>query len=141
VKRGILASIAAALITIAFAGSASAQERKLSVELNDLSTGAGPCKAVFVLNNGLNAAIGKLTMRLVAFDKQGRALRFVALDAGALPEKKTRVLRFDLTEQSCDDLGRVVLDDLPACDGNGLDPASCLSSLAVSSRTGLDLAY
>jgi hypothetical protein len=114
---------------------------RLTVELNDVSSGAGPCKAVFVVNNGLGTPLGKLTMRLVAFDKQGRALRFVALDAGAMPERKTRVFRFDLTEQSCDDLGRVVLDDLPACEGAGLEPAACLKALAVSSRTALDLAY
>lgn len=117
------------------------QDRKLAVELNDLSEGPGPCKAVFVVNNGLGTPITKLTLRLVAFGKTGAALRFVALDAGAMPEKKTRVLRFDLTEQACGDLGRVVLDDVTACDGAGLTPASCVAALAVSSRAGLELAY
>lgn len=132
----------ALLLAVLCGGALRAEDTpRLAVELNDVSAGPGPCKAVFVLNNGLGTAIAKLTLRLVAFDKGGRALRFVALEAGAMPNRKTRVLRFDLTEQPCGDLGRVVLDDVTACEGGDLSPAACLAALDVSSRAGLDLAY
>jgi hypothetical protein len=91
-----------------------------------------------VINNGLDKPLDKLSLRVVAFDKDQHASLFLSLDVGALPAAKTRILRFDLgTGVACGDVSRLVLDDITSCDGGGMDPAACLGALALSTRSGV----
>lgn len=132
---GAALALAAALV----ATPAAAEEGgAIAVELNDLQAGEGACRAVFVLNNGLPNPLDKLALRVVAFDTGGHATLFLSLDVGALPVGKTRVLRFDLGEGvACDAIGRLVLDDVTACDGGDANPATCLAAVALSTRAGV----
>ncbi|HVY21116.1 MAG TPA: hypothetical protein VHA70_13695 [Bauldia sp.] len=125
-----------AVLALAAAVPATAAEQgKIAVEFNDLQPAESGCRAVFVLNNGLAQPLGKLALRVVAFDKDEHATLFLSLDVGALPVGKTRVLRFDLGDGvACDSIGKLVLDDVTACEGGNLDPASCLAAIALSSR-------
>lgn len=125
------------LATIAMMPGAFAETSRIAIEFNDLQQAEAGCRAVFVLNNGLDKALDKLALRVVAFDTDQKAKLFLTLDVGALPVGKTRILRFDLGKEiGCDTIGRLVLDDVTACDGNGLDPATCLAATALSSRAG-----
>jgi hypothetical protein len=82
--------------------------------------------------------LDKLALRVVAFDKEQHATLFLSLDVGALPAGKTRVLRFDLGEGvACDTIGRLVLDDVTACEGAGADPATCLAAVSLSTRASI----
>jgi hypothetical protein len=139
----VLGRIAASALALALATPVAAAEKgKIAVEFNDLQPADGGCRAVFVLNNGLDAALTKLALRVVAFDKEEHAKLFLSLDVGALPVGKTRVLRFDLGEGiGCADIGRLVLDDVTSCDGGGLDPAGCLAAIALSSRAPAPFAF
>jgi hypothetical protein len=110
----------------------------IAVEFNDLQPAEKGCRAVFVLNNGLDKPLADLTLRVVAFDKDQRAKLFLSLSTGALPQGKTRVLRFDLGDNvACTSIGRLVLDDVTKCEGAGLDPASCLAAIRVTTRAGV----
>ena len=130
-----VAAIAAATFLLG-APLAFAEEGRISVEFNDLQQAESGCRAVFVLNNGLDKVLGTLALRGVAFDKEQHATLFLSLDVGALPVGKTRVLRFDLGDGvACDSVGRLVLDDVTNCEGEGLDPPACLAAVSLSSRT------
>jgi hypothetical protein len=120
------------------AAAATAADGKIGVEFNDLKAGPSSCRAVFVINNDLDKPLDKLSLRVVAFDKDQHASLFLSLDVGALPAAKTRILRFDLgTGVACGDINRLVLDDVTSCDGAGMDPAACLGALALSTRSGV----
>jgi hypothetical protein len=122
--------------------AARAEPGKISVEFNDLQAADTGCRAVFVLNNGLDKPLAKLALRVVAFDTAEHATLFLTLDVGALPVGKTRELRFDLGEGvACDSIGRLVLDDVTACEGAGLDPAGCLAAVALASRAKAPFAF
>jgi hypothetical protein len=114
----------------------AAETGKIAVELNDLQPGdKGGCRAVFVLKNDIGKALDKVTLRVVTFDGKGKANLFLSLDVGALPADKTRVLRFDLGDKTtCADVGRMVLDDVTACDGGDMTPPACLAAISLSSR-------
>lgn len=131
-------TLVAAAILAAFAAPVNAAEPgRIAVEFNDLQAGDAGCRAVFVLNNGLETPLAKLALRVVAFDKEQHATLFLSLDVGALPVGKTRIVRFDLGEGvACDTIGRLVLDDVTSCEGIGLDPAACLAAVSLSSRAG-----
>lgn len=128
----VIAALAAALAFPA----AAAEGGRIGVELNDLQPGdKGGCRAVFVLKNDVGKALDKVTLRVVTFDGKGKANLFLSLDVGPLPVGKTRVLRFDLGEKTaCADVGRMVLDDVTACEGGEMNPQACLAAIALSSR-------
>jgi hypothetical protein len=135
----VVAALAVTLLlaeTSAGSAATAAATPAIGVELNDLQPGdSSGCRAVFVVTNNLGKPIDKFGVRVVAFDKDEHASLFLTLDIGAMPVGKTRVLRFDLGDAvACPDISRLVLDDVTACDGDGLDPAACLAALAVTSR-------
>lgn len=131
-------SVLAFGLTTALAGAAIAAENgKLSVEFNDLQQAESGCRAVFVLNNGLDKALENVTLRVVSFDESGHATLFLSLDVGAMPVNKTRILRFDLgAGVACDKVSRIVLDDVTSCEGPEMGPAECLTAISLSSRAG-----
>ncbi|MBN8997219.1 MAG: hypothetical protein J0H63_08595 [Rhizobiales bacterium] len=133
--RCAFAALAAAWLALSPAALA-AEAGRIGLELNDLQPAdKGGCRAVFVLKNDIGKALDKMTLRVVAFDAKGKASLFLSLDVGALPVGKTRVLRFDLGDKlACGDVGRMVLDDVTACEGGDLDPPACLAAIALSSR-------
>lgn len=132
-----LAAIVGALaVVIGFAGPAfAAEDGKISIEFNDLQQAEVGCRAVFVLHNGLDKSFDDLALRIVSFDGAGHAKLFLSLDVGALPVGKTRILRFDLgADVACEDVGRIVLDDVTRCEGPEIDPPQCLAAVSLSSR-------
>lgn len=113
----------------------AAADSKISVEFNDLQPADRGCRAVFVLHNGLDKELDKLAMRIVSFDKEGHAKLFLSLEVGTLPVGKTRILRFDLgADVMCDDISRIVLDDVISCEAPEMGPAQCLAAMTLSSR-------
>jgi hypothetical protein len=136
VRRALLAALAA-LATGSGAPPEAAEAGKITVEFNDLQQSEAGCRAVFVLNNGLDKPLDKVTLRVVAFDAENHAKLFLSLDVGALPIGKTRVLRFDLgPDLACKDVSRIVLDDVTSCEGAEMAPPACLAVIALSSRAG-----
>jgi hypothetical protein len=137
----LMAGFAAAWL--AASPALAAETGRIAVELNDLQPGdKGGCRAVFVLKNDIGKALDKVTLRVVTFDGKGKANLFLSLDVGALPAGKTRVLRFDLGEKTeCADVGRMVLDDVTACEGGDMSPPACLAAIALSSRAAVPLDF
>ena len=136
--------LASALFVLAgLAGPAmAAEDGKISVEFNDLQSSDGGCRAVFVLHNGLDAPLDDFALRIVSFDGEGRAKLFLSLEVGALPVGKTRILRFDLgAEVACEDIGRIVLDDVIRCEAPDMGPPECLAAVSHSSRTEVPFDY
>jgi hypothetical protein len=120
----------------------AAEPGKIAIELNDLQQADSGCRAVFVMQNGLTTALDQIVVRVVAFDGDSHATRFLSLELGKLPVGKTRVLRFDLGDKTaCTDVSRMVLDDVTACAGGGMGPGECLAALSLSSRAAAPLDY
>ena len=124
-----LGLIAAALM-LADASCARAADTPLPIELNKLETlpaaaptataaptAAAPAggRGYFVINNNDADTLTQLRLDLVMFGTDGVIARRVALDLGPLPGKKTGVRLFDLTGQSCDGIGKVLINDVLEC--------------------------
>jgi hypothetical protein len=134
--------VAAVAFGLLRAATAEGEPGKIAVEFNDLQQAEGGCRAVFVLNNGLDKPLTKLALRVVAFDKKQHATLFLSLDVGALAVGKTRILRFDVGEGvACDTIGRLVLDDVTSCEGEGANPATCLAAVSLTSKAGVSFDF
>lgn len=109
----------------------------IALELNDASANAKACRLSFVIANEQAAAIDDMALELVLFDKAGRVERFVVVRSGKVPAGKDRVRQFDIPETACGDIGRVLLNDVKECAGNGLTPPLCSDRIKAVSRTAI----
>jgi hypothetical protein len=132
-------------------------EPQIPVELNKLepipasadaqhADGAGPgCRVYFVVSNPDPEPITQLRLDLILFGTDGVVSRRLAFDLGPLPARKTAVRLFDQPGLACDSIGRVLINDVLACQlGHDEAPAdqqrqTCLGRLRLSSRTKSEL--
>ena len=52
---------------------------------------------------------------------------------------KTTIASFALNREGCGSIGRVLLNDVPACRAGAGNELDCLTGIAVSSRDGIAL--
>ena len=133
--------IAGAALALVAAAPARAADTPLPIELNKLeplpvagTTPAG-CRVYFVVNNNDADALTQLRLDLILFATDGVIARRVALDLGPLPGKKTGVRLFDLTGQACDGVGRVLINDVLACQSAAAAPPPAATGPTTSSAS------
>ncbi|MEM7774914.1 MAG: hypothetical protein AAF732_04845 [Pseudomonadota bacterium] len=141
-----LSCIALALLAAAAAAESENSKRTeaaktLNVELNAVRQLDGACRLSLLIANQLGAPIRDLTFELVLFDTRQRVLSLVATEAGAMPVGKTRLKQFDIGNTSCDQIGRVLLNDVTRCDGDELTPAQCTAVARTSSRAKIPFVF
>lgn len=106
----------------------------LALELNALTPSETGCRVSFLATNTLGTELTRSAFEIALFGAGGSIERLVSLEFKAMPQGKTRVLQFDIGELGCDGISRVLINDVVACEGDGLDPALCLSRLSTTSR-------
>ncbi|HEY4200689.1 MAG TPA: hypothetical protein VGM83_09005 [Devosiaceae bacterium] len=136
---GFMGMLAAALASRVMAQegavAAAAPSTSLTLELNALKAGDNSCRVTFLATNALGHALDKAAFEVALFDKDGSIDRLVTLDFKTLAEGKTKVLQFELAKMQCDGISRVLINDVAACTGAGVEPSLCLDHLATVNRT------
>lgn len=127
--------VPAILFTLLAAPVAAVEPGQLGLELNALQQSETGCRITFLAENQLGSEIGRSSFELALFGAEGGIDRLVALDFGVLPDGKSRVVQFELKQLACDNIGRVLVNDITACEGGELTPATCLAALVPSTRT------
>lgn len=114
-----------------------AAEETFLLELNNAATLEGNvCQLTYVATNGSAEDLSQASYQVGFFDAEGIVRRILVLDFGALPPGKTRIVPFNLPDQACEDISRIVVNDVAECtlaDGGGSDV--CGRILVASSRT------
>jgi hypothetical protein len=113
----------------------------LRVELNKLETVAETCKAMLIVENGKGGPIRSLRLDLYAFDPDGIVQKRSMVELGPVPARKTALRQFEIAPTPCAQVGRVLLNDVAACDGKeisgqDLTRESCLERIEPSSAKG-----
>lgn len=137
---------ATALIGLVFATApALAQEAApaaapaFALELNAVQPADAGCRVTFLATNTLGGQLDRAAVELALFDTSGAIDRIVTLDFKNLSQGKTKVLQFELAGLQCDGLGRVLVNDVSACEGAITPPSICLDALETTTR--LDIAF
>lgn len=121
-------------IALSLGGTAHAADGGLAVELNALKPDADSCRVTFLATNGFAAPLDRATLEIALFDASGTIDRLVSLDFKALAPGKTKVMQFALAGLACDSVSRMLINDVTACEGDGIDPSACLAGLKTTSR-------
>ncbi len=134
---------ALACVALSMPAPLAAQESEPSFEL-DLNSAAdtanGSCRLTIVAKNSSDTALDRTAYQIGIFDSDGAFTRLLAVEFGALIENKTKILQFDLPETGCGSIGRILINDVVACeiaDGGG-DSDLCLNGLTATSRTDIE---
>ncbi|ORE94947.1 hypothetical protein [Aurantimonas sp. 22II-16-19i] len=120
-------------------------EAGLALELNNAVDEAGVCRLSYVAVNRTGEALETVSYDVVVFDRNDRVSRFLVLQFGRLPEGKTKVVQFDLADQPCADISRILVNEVAECGtangevGNGASggAAICMEALRPASRTAI----
>lgn len=110
----------------------------ITLELNGAAaTPDGACQLTLVVTNGLPQTLRRAAWQVAIFDRAGAVQSLPVLDFGALLPGKTRVAQFALPGRPCDQLGRIVVNDVAECTAqDGSDQrAACLGGLATRNRS------
>ena len=133
---------AALLGLVLFIAPAVAQETatpRFALELNALQPAEAGRRVSFLATNELGGQLDRAAVELALFNAAGSIDRIVTLDFKNLSNGKTKVLQFQLTGLQCDSLGRVLVNDISACEGEITPPTICLDALKTSTR--LDIVF
>jgi hypothetical protein len=118
---------------------AGAQTDALHIELNRLEDHGDGCRVHLVLRNASPRAYTSYRLDLVVFAADGVIARRLALETAPLRADKTMVKEFELSDFSCRQVGRILLNDVPACVSDAGDLDDCVTMTRVSSRASVSL--
>ena len=146
-RSRLVASITVGFVGgLALIGSVSAQGKPdggaspLRLELNRLEPAGEACRTYLLVDNSKGTALKSLKVDLFAFDTEGVAQKRLAVELGPVGDRKTMVRLFDFTGIGCAKIGRVLLNDVLACEGGDASRESCLERIETGSKTAADFA-
>ncbi len=134
------------LLAIALTAPALAQDEKpaaatgssLKLELNRLEPAGDNCRTYLLVDNGKGTALKSLKVDLFAFDTEGVAQKRLAVELGPVQDRKTVVRLFDFPGIACPKIGRVLLNDVLACEGGDASRESCLERIETATKTSAE---
>ncbi len=126
----------AGLMTI---GATAFGADSVRVELNKLEPSDGACRAYLLFENQSQHSFSGLTLDLVMFDTVGIIAKRVAVNAASLPADKTSVKLFDIEGLACEDIGRILVNDVFDCQADSGEVADCVSLIRPASRSNVSL--
>jgi opacity protein-like surface antigen len=138
-SRFALSSVVAVLLTAGAAAAQDAAPAGLTIELNEIAPSEKGCKLTFVAGSALAQSLSKVSFEFVLFDQEGRVERMAVLDFRDLPAGKTKVRQFDLPGTKCEAVKSLLVNDAPACVGEGVDKNACMTGLKTGSRSAVEL--
>lgn len=111
----------------------------LNIELNEIAPSQKGCKLTFVAGNEFAQSLSKVSFEFVIFDQKGLVERMAVLDFRDLPAGKTKVRQFDLPGTNCEAVKSLLINDAPACVGDGVQGDACMKGLKTGSKSAVEL--
>lgn len=133
------ATLGLALFSLAAAPVMAQDSARFSLELNNAAqTDAGGCRLTYVATNQSEQDLAQTAYQVGVFDAGGVVRRILVLEFGALSAGKTRIVLFDLADQPCTDISRIIVNTVAECTlADGAASDFCLTGLSTASRTDI----
>ncbi|WP_019627282.1 hypothetical protein [Thioalkalivibrio sp. ALJT] len=119
--------------------SAPGDPGAIGVQLNKLEADGDDCRAHLVLENGLDEAVESFQLDLVVFDRDGIIHRRTVVEMAPLRAGSTAVRAFRMTDTACDRVGRILVNDVAACEGPEGTIGGCADRVQVESLADVPL--
>jgi hypothetical protein len=115
----------------------SAADGELGIELNKLEPAEAACRAYLVFENRTQTEYRSLKLDLVMFGNDGVIIKRLAVEGGPLAKDKTSVKLFEITDVTCDRIGRVLMNDVISCEDAMGARQNCADEVVTSSRSAV----
>ncbi|MFN3971751.1 MAG: hypothetical protein ACK4GO_06425 [Gemmobacter sp.] len=119
---------------VASAFGAAAQTGNVELELNTAQDINDGCRLTYVATNATQAGLEKVSYEVAVFDLDGLVQRLLVLEFGWLPSGKTRVVQFDLPEQTCASISRISVNGAVECSSAQGEQTVCRDRALLSTR-------
>ena len=130
--------VAMALVVPAIAQDAGADKAApVKLQLNKTESAGDACRITMVVDNSKGPAMKTFKVDLFAFDTDGVAQKRVAVELAPIASNKTSVKIFDFPGIACGKVGRILLNDVLACDGGEGAREACLARTETESKAGI----
>ena len=133
------ALFATATPAVALAQSAEQPSPELSVELNTVEDIDRGCLLTFLVSNKTEVTIEDVIFEIVVFDALGSVQKLVTYNMGELPVDRHRVRQFVQPDTTCDNVGRLLINDTGTCLVDGAESEICSDALSLCSRVDVEL--
>jgi hypothetical protein len=134
----IRSTLCAAMIVASGLGlhatGAAAQTGNVELELNTAQDINNGCRLTYVATNATPAGLEKVSYEVAVFDLDGIVKRLLVLEFGWLPSGKTRVVQFDLPDQTCASISRISVNGAVECASAQGEQTVCRDNALLSTR-------
>lgn len=137
ILRGVFSLLLVALWAIVPSSALAEDTDSLTIQLNKLETEGDTCRAYIVLENRSDLSFEALRLDLVMFDVDGVIARRLAVDAAPLASGRTSVRVFGISNLACDNIGRVLLNDVLTCADATGERTDCMDRIVPESIAGV----
>lgn len=139
-RRHLIPMLIVGVATLLEPAPASAQDPRLTVELNkfEAAENAG-CRAFFLFRNQTEKSFEGFEMSLAILNTDGVIDRLLTIDAAPLPAARTTVKLFEIPQIACADISEVLLHELASCKPQNEEETDCFPFLDLVSRTSAAL--
>ena len=138
--RTILCFTLLAIVLLVNPAATGAQQRELTIELNKVQQSEDGCRLSFIAVNRMGANLETTAMEVVFFDASDVVSEMLLLDFGRLPSDKTKVVEFVLQQQDCEQISRVLVNDVVECSSAQEQnmQRECFNALKTSNRAEIE---
>ncbi|WP_236545159.1 hypothetical protein [Tropicimonas marinistellae] len=133
----LLTAMTVATVTSLGATAAISQESGFGLELNNAREAENGCRMTYVARNATGTDLSAVSFEVAVFDAEDIVSRLLILEFGALTDGKTKVVQFDLADQPCSGISRLLINSLAECTATEGEAPDCLGVLTPSSRTDI----
>jgi hypothetical protein len=135
--RGFRRLATCAALLAGLASPALAQSvGNIEIELNTAADVDGGCRLTYVIYNSSATGLEKVSYEVAVYDTEGLVKKLLVLEFGFLPAGKTRVVQFDLPEQQCAGVSRILVNGPVECAAADGEKTICRDNQILSSRVG-----
>lgn len=130
-----LSAVAAVIFVPGAPVWAQAEQAEFLVELNKATERNGACEIVIFARNGLGQGLSEMSLKFAVVDAAGQFNSMLSLPLGAMRNNDGKFASYTL-KMSCDNLSKVVINDIVSCTLKGAGEQSdlCVDRLEVNSR-------
>jgi len=115
----------------------------LNVELNKVTElEGGACRLTYVVDNGTEVDLQSTTYEMAIFNAAGAVSNMLMMEFGGIAAGKTRVIQFDVANQSCADVSRILVNNQVDCATAEGTSTMCVDRLATKTLVeGLEFTH
>ena len=107
----------------------------ITIDLNKLESREAACRAYLVLENGTGQDFTAFTLDLYVFGPDGVISKRLAVNTVPLTPGKIRVRPVDIKETPCDQVSRILLNDVLDCADASGQRNDCVNDVTLSTHS------